>query len=184
MVQRVGGMCSGGLSRTDVGHDPDAIIGGLAHEFFMRNARHYQANATEPQYMLEPHVAQDIFLAMLQEANVTLWTYARVLAVEVSGASRTITSATFTSATCGALMADDARHVAGRSDMAACSRTPATGRTVTALVFIDASYVGDLMALAGATFTVGREANTTYNESLAGRQYYSPKNQFYVRVNP
>lgn len=34
--------------------------------------------------------------------------------------------------------------------------------------FIDTSYEGDLMAAAGVTFTVGREATTRYNETLAG----------------
>ena len=29
-VGRIGGMCSGGLSRTDVGHDPDSVIGTAA----------------------------------------------------------------------------------------------------------------------------------------------------------
>jgi hypothetical protein len=36
--------------------------------------------------------------------------------------------------------------------------------------FIDTTYEGDLMALAGVIFTVGREATTTYNESQAGVQ--------------
>ena len=35
--------------------------------------------------------------------------------------------------------------------------------------FIDASYDGDIMVAAGnVDFTAGREAATTYNESLAG----------------
>ena len=35
--------------------------------------------------------------------------------------------------------------------------------------FIDASYDGDIMVAAGnVDFTAGREATTTYNESLAG----------------
>jgi len=39
---------------------------------------------------------------------------------------------------------------------------------VTARVFIDASYEGDLMARAGVSFTVGRESRHKYAESLAG----------------
>lgn len=40
---------------------------------------------------------------------------------------------------------------------------------VTATVFIDASYDGEVMVAAGdVPYTSGREANTTYNESLAG----------------
>lgn len=37
-----------------------------------------------------------------------------------------------------------------------------------ARVFIDATYEGDLMAAAGASWTFGREARDTYNESLGG----------------
>ncbi len=36
--------------------------------------------------------------------------------------------------------------------------------------FIDTTYEGDLMAMAGVSFTVGREATTNYNESQAGIQ--------------
>jgi hypothetical protein len=37
-----------------------------------------------------------------------------------------------------------------------------------AKMFIDTTYEGDLIALAGVSFTVGREGTSTYNESLAG----------------
>jgi hypothetical protein len=37
-----------------------------------------------------------------------------------------------------------------------------------AAMFIDTTYEGDLMALAGVTFTVGREGTSTYGESSAG----------------
>lgn len=42
------------------------------------------------------------------------------------------------------------------------------GRTYGAKVFIDASYEGDLLALAGVESIIGREAKETYNEPLAG----------------
>ena len=44
-----------------------------------------------------------------------------------------------------------------------CHPTP-----LLATVFIDASYPGDLLVAAGLPHSVGREANTTYGESLAG----------------
>ena len=44
------------------------------------------------------------------------------------------------------------------------------GRLFRGRVFIDASYEGDLMAQAGVSFTVGREASSQYGESLAGVQ--------------
>jgi hypothetical protein len=48
--------------------------------------------------------------------------------------------------------------------------TMTDGTIYRAKEFIDTTYEGDLMALAGVTFTVGREATTNYNESEAGIQ--------------
>jgi hypothetical protein len=58
------------------------------------------------------------------------------------------------------------------------------GRVVRAQVFIDASYEGDLMARAGVSYTVGREANATYGETLDGVRGTTPKHQFVVPVDP
>ena len=41
-------------------------------------------------------------------------------------------------------------------------------RVITARVFIDASYEGDLMALAGVRYAIGREARTKFDEGPAG----------------
>jgi hypothetical protein len=49
------------------------------------------------------------------------------------------------------------------------------GRVYQAKVFIDATYEGDLMAAAGVSYTVGREARDTYNESKAGVRYMDEK---------
>lgn len=45
------------------------------------------------------------------------------------------------------------------------------GRYISASVFIDASYEGDLLALANTSFRVGRESKDEYGESLAGITY-------------
>ena len=45
-----------------------------------------------------------------------------------------------------------------------------SGMTVDARAFIDCSYEGDLMARAGVKYTVGREANSVYNETINGVQ--------------
>jgi four helix bundle protein len=49
-----------------------------------------------------------------------------------------------------------------------------------AKVFIDATYEGDLMAAAGVSYTVGREARDTYDEDKAGVRYMDEK----VKVSP
>ena len=43
-----------------------------------------------------------------------------------------------------------------------------SGRSFAAKMFIDATYEGDLMAAAGVSFHVGREANAVYGETLNG----------------
>jgi len=48
--------------------------------------------------------------------------------------------------------------------------TKVADQTIVAKVFIDCSYEGDLMARAGVAYTYGREAQSTYGESLAGAQ--------------
>jgi len=44
------------------------------------------------------------------------------------------------------------------------------GHEYDADVFIDATYEGDLMAKAGVSYTLGREANAQYGEQLNGIQ--------------
>lgn len=139
---RVGGMCSGGLGVTDQGDT--FAIGGLAHEFFLRNARYYNASAATPLYKLEPHVAELLFLQMLAEANVT-W--------QLVGA---VTSVDFSGTRISSLRFEDGSSVA----------VPG--------VIVDASYeaqvvVGAARALPGF-ITFGREAASVYNESWGGRR--------------
>ena len=58
-----------------------------------------------------------------------------------------------------------------------------SGLTVRASVFIDATYEGDLMARAGVSYHVGREANHVYNETLDGVQVHKT-HQFDLPVDP
>ncbi|MGA2174843.1 MAG: FAD-dependent oxidoreductase [Verrucomicrobiota bacterium] len=58
------------------------------------------------------------------------------------------------------------------------------GSVFRAKMFIDASYEGDLMAAAGVSFFVGREANARYGETLDGIRALTPQHQFTVAVDP
>ncbi|NUQ00306.1 MAG: FAD-dependent oxidoreductase [Armatimonadetes bacterium] len=51
-------------------------------------------------------------------------------------------------------------------------------------IFVDASYEGDLLPHAGISYTWGREAQSVYDETLAGRIERSPKHQFPGPVDP
>jgi len=67
------------------------------------------------------------------------------------------------------------------------SITTTKGSEFGAKIFIDASYEGDVMALAGVSYTWGREGVKDYNESLAGVQKEPSSHgghQFDVDVDP
>ena len=54
-----------------------------------------------------------------------------------------------------------------------------SGEKISANVFVDATYEGDLMARSGVSYTVGREGKAKYGEPWAGRQpFYSDGHNF------
>lgn len=139
--QHLGGMITGGLSRTDIGK-PD-IIGGLALECFERIARHYddpRKLTSSEKFYSEPRIAERAFNEMLKEAGVKV----------VLGERLDLN---------GGVTRDGNQITTIR-----CER----GKTYMARVFIDATYEGDLMARAGVKYIVGRESRSKYHEPLAG----------------
>jgi hypothetical protein len=156
----LGGMVTGGLGATDTGNR--RAIGGYSREFFDRVRDHYlkKYGPASPQvkdcsdgFLFEPHVALHVFRAMLEGAKVKVF-LGRPLR--------------------------DVRKVGPRiTALTTIGKEPTTFQ---AAVWIDASYEGDLLARAGLSYTVGREARSKYNESLAGVQKYSPAHQWPVKI--
>lgn len=64
---------------------------------------------------------------------------------------------------------DERLQSVAKRDNHMTSLTTQSGACYNAKVFIDAGYEGDLMAAAGVQYTVGREGQEEYGESLAGR---------------
>lgn len=58
-----------------------------------------------------------------------------------------------------------------------------SGLRVRARQYIDCTYEGDLMAMAGVSFAVGRESNDCFGESINGAQLHK-KHQFSAPVDP
>ena len=145
----IGGMMAGGLGCTDkVGN---SSFGGIAREFIARTQVSY-GGAARPALphctshgSFEPHVATSVFVAMLREANVTVVTDRELIQVKK-------------------LSSNNLKQVSLRSG------SSNTTESITANVFIDATYEGDLMAHAGVSFTVGREGSSMYGEPVAGRR--------------
>jgi hypothetical protein len=116
-------------------------ISGLALDFYRRIGKHY--NKFE-QWVFEPHVAEQLFIEYIKKAQVSVLYENRITAVKKQG--NKITSITLENPV-----------------------KKSTG-SVNAAVFIDCSYEGDLMAKAGVSFSVGREANSDYQETFNGVQ--------------
>ena len=123
---------------------------GLALKFATLNAAYY--NVTTPVAQPESFVANASFYQMLNAAGV----HKIALDCRLTAATPTTTTTTATATgTAGSGVA---------SITVLCEPEP-----VTATVFIDASYDGEVMVAVGnVDYTAGREAASQYNESLGG----------------
>lgn len=147
----LGGMLTGGLSATDVG---DArVIGGYTRRLYQRISDHYgkRGLASRKDWLVEPHVAEDVLDDMLRETGVQIVRNARLR--EQNGVALSATS------TISSVTIED-------------------GREFRAKVFVDCSYDGDLLVQSGVPYTWGRESRDTYGESLAGVQNVKSQHQF------
>lgn len=161
--KHLGGLSSGGLGWTDTGDK--AVIGGLAREFYHKIWLHYESpdswkwqNREEygnrgqgtpaidgerrTMWIFEPHVAEAVFEGWISEHGIDVRRNEWL---------------------------DRGQGVvveAGRIR----SITTLSGATFAGSEFIDATYEGDLLAAAGATYRVGRESTAAYGESWAGVQ--------------
>jgi len=152
---RIGGLTTGGLGYTDIGNK--YAIKGLALDFYRKVGQHY---GNFEQWVFEPHVAENILLAYLKKANVEVWYSNRIVSAKKNGGK--ISSIVLENAV---------------------NPSAATNKTVSAKMFIDCSYEGDLMAKAGVSYTVGREDNKQYNETYNGVELLD-KHQFPDGIDP
>ncbi len=140
--RRLGGMSSGGLGQTDIGNK--YAVTGLGLDFYRRMGAYYGAFEA---WQFEPKAAEQVFESYVDEAGVEVLFSRRLKQVQKAGAAiQTITL-----------------EYAGQG---AASRD----LVVRAKIFIDATYEGDLLAKAGVSYAVGREADSVYGETLGGVQ--------------
>src|SRR5690606_2535636 len=53
-------------------------------------------------------------------------------------------------------------------------------KTIRAKVFVDATYEGDLYALAGAEYRLGREGKSDFNEEHAGKIFFDYNDKVFL----
>ncbi len=175
----LGGLTSGGLGWTDGGNT--SAVGGLAREFYHRVWQHYEKDnawvwenmqdfanqgqgtkakndVEQTMWVFEPHVAEKIYDAWVKELNIPVFRDEWL----------------------------DRENGVKTSNGKIQSITMLSGKTFTAKVFIDATYEGDLMAAAGVSYHVGREANSVYDETWNGVQVgvLHHKHHFQTDISP
>ena len=174
----IGGLTTGGLGATDIGNK--AAVGGISREFYGRIARWYAEDSawkfeTRQNYFAR-HSSGQASASDLTSSNATMWTFEPHVA-----------EAIFTQ-----MLAEAKVPVRFQQRLASVKKagmriteiTTENGTVFRAKMFIDATYEGDLMAKAGVSYHVGREANSKYGETLNGVRAQTPAHQFKVAVDP
>lgn len=159
----LGGLSSGGLGWTDTGNK--SVIGGLSREFYQRIYQKYRQSdawvwqdsaaygnrgqgtrsidgADRTMWIFEPHVAESVFEDFVEEYDIPVYRNEWLDRAD------------------GVLMTD--QQITGIRTL--------SGQEYQGKIFVDATYEGDLMAAAGVSYHVGREANSVYNEEWNGVQ--------------
>ncbi len=151
--QRIGGLTTGGLGATDLGI-ADAI-GGMSRGFYQRLREYYMdeskwkyeepkiVGANDTSWFFEPSAAMAVYQQMLEENRIPVVINDRLVLGSngVNKRGNRITS----------IVTENGNEYKGK-------------------IFIDTTYEGDLMAMAGVSYHVGREANSVYGETLNGVQ--------------
>jgi len=176
--KHLGGLSAGGLGYTDSGNKD--VIGGISKQFYQELYKHYQQPASwvwqkkeeygnkgqntvamddNSMWIFEPHVAESIFERYIKDNNVVIYRD-EWLDRSATGVTKTNNSIT--------------------------SIKTLSGNRYTAKMFIDATYEGDLMAAAGVSYHVGREANSQYNEKWNGVEtnVFHHDHQFKLKIDP
>ena len=159
----LGGLSSNGLGFTDTGNK--STIGGLSREFYHRVWLHYNDSSAwswqkhsefgnkgqgtvamdgenRTMWIFEPHVAEQVFEDFIAENKITVFRDEWL---------------------------DRTSGVIKKNTKIKSIKT-LSGKIFYGKMFIDATYEGDLMASAGVSFHVGREACSVYNETWNGVQ--------------
>lgn len=155
-------MTTGGLGQTDIGNKQ--AIGGIAREFYQNIRKHYEDPANWK--WQSPQAYQDGGQTRTVAGEDAMWTFEPSAALKVYHQ--------MIDAEAIDLVYNERldRSVQGVSKSGAHiqSINMESGKTFAGKMFMDATYEGDLMATAGVSYTVGRESNEAYGESLNGVQ--------------
>lgn len=159
---RLGGLTTGGLGQTDIGNKQ--AIGGIAREFYRNIKRYY--DQPENWRWQERENYKGVAYSRSEEGEETMWTF------EPSAAMKVFKDMIGKEISIEVVYQERLNRKTGvtMEEQTITSLVMESGREFYGKVFIDATYEGDLMASAGVSYTLGREANAQYGETLNGVQ--------------
>lgn len=146
--EHIGGLSTGGLGQTDIGNKK--AIGGQSHQFYRDLGTYY---GKEEAWTFEPKAASKIFENYIKETQLPFIKNQRInKIIKKNGAIVSVLLVpTFEKG-------KPSQEIQGK-------------------VFLDCTYEGDLFAMAGVPFMLGREDNSRFNETLNGYQLPSYQKQ-------
>jgi hypothetical protein len=184
-TQRIGGLTTGGLGQTDIGNK--AAIGGISREFYQRVKAYYQRpevwdhqprdtyqsagqsltnRGEDAMWTFEPRAALQVLQELVDEYEIPIVYQERLDRKGNTGPKMVGRGVTL----------ENGRIVSIQME---------SGKSFRGKMFIDATYEGDLLAVAGVNYTVGREANSQYGETYNGVQVkHSRHHQLQKGVDP
>ena len=158
-TSRIGGLTTGGLGQTDIGNK--AAIGGISREFYERIKLYYDKPDSWTWQDQDKYI--DGGQTRTKKGESAMWTFEPSAALKVYEQ----------------FLKDEHVHLVLNQKLDRQSGVIKDGKKITTIriltgeeyhgkMFIDATYEGDLMAAAGISYTIGRESNSQYRETLNG----------------
>ncbi len=147
----------GGLTTGGLGYTDIGnkyAVTGLSLNFYRNLGKHY---GKVESWIFEPHIAENIFKKYIKSVKIQVLYESRLHSVKKEN---------------GKINSIELENINSKLSY-----------KVEAKMFIDCSYEGDLMAKAGVSYIIGREANSLYHETYNGVQLRD-KHQFPDGVDP
>ena len=148
-TDHIGGLNTGGLSHSDSNQCDRSTVMGLFDEWHRRIEQDYAARGIKLPYTVSVK-------------NHAIWTYEPHVAARVT--KQMLDEA-------GVRVMTNRYLQSVRKDGTRITEIATSHGTFAAKVFVDATYEGDLLDVAGVSWTIGREGRNEFGESYAGKQY-------------
>ncbi|MFC4870791.1 FAD-dependent oxidoreductase [Negadavirga shengliensis] len=159
---RLGGLTTGGLGQTDIGNKQ--AIGGISREFYERVYDHYEKPENWNWEKKEDY--KGVAYSRTEEGEKSRWTFEPSAALKIY--QEMINEESNITVRYGERL--DRTQGVEKESGEIQRIIMESGTAYTGKVFMDATYEGDLMATAGVSYTLGRESNAQYGETLNGVQ--------------